>query len=91
MTNKFKIGDKVKFLRSNDFGVVESIISERKLKVRDSSDFISVVNINDIVIYDNSTNTVSAYGDMIINKDNNSNKNRVKRVETNHLKLSNSR
>ena len=33
MTNKFKIGDKVKFLRSNDFGVVESIISERKLKV----------------------------------------------------------
>ena len=74
MTNKFKIGDKVKFLRSNDFGVVESIISERKLKVRDSSDFISVVNINDIVIYDNSTNTVSAYGDMKTDKDNHSDK-----------------
>ena len=68
MTNKFKIGDKVKFLRSNDFGVVESIISERKLKVRDSSDFISVVNINDIIIYDNSTNTVASYGDMKTNK-----------------------
>ena len=53
MKNKFKIGDKVKFLRSNDFGVVESIISERKLKVRDSSDFISLVNINDIIILTN--------------------------------------
>ena len=29
MRNKFKIGDKVKFLRSNDFGVVESIISKQ--------------------------------------------------------------
>ena len=80
MTNKFKIGDKVKFLRSNDFGVVESIISERKLKVRDSSDFISVVNINDIIIHDNSTNTVGAYGDMKTNKDNHSNKKKTKIV-----------
>ena len=70
MRNKFKIGDKVKFLRSNDFGVVKSIISERKLKVKDSSGFISLVNINDIIIYDNSTNTVGAYGDMKSNKDN---------------------
>ena len=83
MRNKFKIGDKVKFLRSNDFGVVESIISERKLKVRDSSDFISVVNINDIIIYDNSTNTVASYGDMKTNKDNHSNKNKKTKIVSN--------
>ena len=83
MRNKFKIGDKVKFLRSNDFGVVESIISERKLKVRDSSDFISVVNINDIIIYDNSTNTVASYGDMKTDKDNYSNKNIKTKIVSN--------
>ena len=83
MRNKFKIGDKVKFLRSNDFGVVESIISERKLKVRDSSGFISVVNINDIIIYDNSTNTVASYGDMKTGKDNYSNKNIKTKIVSN--------
>ena len=83
MTNKFKIGDKVKFLRSNDFGVVESIISERKLKVRDSSDFISVVNINDIIIYDDSTNTVASYGDMKTDKYNYSNKNIKTKIVSN--------
>ena len=83
MRNKFKIGDKVKFLRSNDFGVVESIISERKLKVRDSSDFISVVNINDIISYDNSTNTVASYGDMKTDKDNYSNKNIKTKIVSN--------
>ena len=35
MKKNFKIGDKVKFLRSNDYGTIRSIISERKVQVEE--------------------------------------------------------
>ena len=37
MNKDFNIGDKVKFLKSNDFGTVKNVISERKLSIEDSS------------------------------------------------------
>ena len=64
MINNLKIGDKVKFLKSNDFGTIVKIISERKIQVEDSSLFLTVVNVKDVVKFDNNTDTVSAYGDI---------------------------
>ena len=59
MNKNFKIGDKVKFLKSNDFGVVKTIISERKLRIEDSSGFLSIVNKSELIPFDKSTNLVS--------------------------------
>ena len=64
MNKEFKIGDKIKFIRSNDFGVIKEIISERKVKVEDSSNFIVQVNKDEIILQDDSTNSVSSYGDL---------------------------
>ena len=64
MNKNFNIGDKVKFLKSNDFGIVKNIISERKLEIEDSSGFLSIVNKSDIIPFDKSTNSVSSYGDL---------------------------
>ena len=50
MNKEFKIGDKIKFIRSNDFGVIKEIISERKVKVEDSSNFIVQVNKDEIIL-----------------------------------------
>ena len=69
MQSQFKIGDKVKFIKSNDFGTIKSIISERKIEVQDSSNFLSIVNDNDIIKFDKSTDNIQAYGDLISSKD----------------------
>lgn len=69
MNKEFKIGDKIKFIRSNDFGVIKEIISERKVKVEDSSNFIVQVNKDEIILQDDSTNSVSSYGDLSKIKD----------------------
>ena len=69
MNKNFKIGDRVKFLKSNDFGVVKTIISERKLQIEDSSGFLSIVNKSELIPFDKSTNSVSSYGDLNFKKD----------------------
>ena len=56
----FKIGDQVKFIKSNDYGTIRSIISERKIQVEDSSKFLSVVNYNDIIKFDLNTDNMQA-------------------------------
>ena len=61
MIYNFKIGDKVKFLKSNDFGTIVNIISERKIQVEDSSLFLTVVNVKDIVKFDDHTDTCLLY------------------------------
>ena len=69
MKKDFKIGDKVKFIKSNDFGTVKNVISERKLEIEDSSGFLSIVNKTDLIPFDKSTNSVSSYGDLNCTKD----------------------
>lgn len=69
MINNLKIGDKVKFLKSNDFGTIVKIISERKIQVEDSSLFLSIVNVKDLVKIDDHTDTVQAYGDVVFSKE----------------------
>ena len=69
MKKDFKIGDKVKFIKSNDFGTVKNVISERKLEIEDSSGFLSIVNKSDVIHFNKSTNSVSSYGDLNCTKD----------------------
>ena len=69
MKKDFKIGDKVKFIKSNDFGTVKNVISERKLEIEDSSGFLSIVNKIDLIPFDKLTNSVSSYGDLNCTKD----------------------
>tara|TARA_B100000965_G_C19590944_1_gene757956 strand:+ start:982 stop:1494 length:513 start_codon:yes stop_codon:yes gene_type:complete len=69
MNKDYKIGDRVNFLKSNDFGIVKTIISERKLEVEDSSGFLSIVNKTDLIPFNKSTNSVSSYGDLNFKKD----------------------
>ena len=69
MENNFKIGDKVKFIRSNDYGVVKSIISLEKIQVEDSSKFLSIVNRSDLIKFDDQTDNLHAYGNLESNKD----------------------
>ena len=83
MKKKFEIGDKVKFIRSNDYGIIQSIISERKVQVEDSSKFLSIVNVDEIIPFDKSTNSVSSYGDLTSNKDKNENAKNLKKVISN--------
>ena len=83
MKKKFEIGDKVKFIRSNDYGIIQSIISERKVQVEDSSKFLSIVNVDEIIPFDKSTNSVSSYGDLTSNKEKNDNAKNLKKVISN--------
>ena len=83
MKKKFEIGDKVKFIRSNDYGIIQSIISERKVQVEDSSKFLSIVNVDEIIPFDKSTNSVSSYGDLTSNKEKNYNAKNLKKVISN--------
>ena len=83
MKKKFEIGDKVKFIRSNDYGIIQSIISERKVQVEDSSKFLSIVNVDEIIPFDKSTNSVSSYGDLTSNKEKNNNAKNLKKVISN--------
>jgi hypothetical protein len=69
MKNLFKVGDKVRFIKSNDYGIIKSIISERKIQIEDSSNFLSIVNYNDVIKFDKLTDTLQAYGDLKTNKD----------------------
>jgi len=83
MKKKFEIGDKVKFIRSNDYGIIQSVISERKVQVEDSSKFLSIVNVDEIIPFDKSTNSVSSYGDLTSNKEKNNNAKNLKKVISN--------
>ena len=85
----FKIGDKVKFIKSNDYGTIRSIISERKIQVEDSSKFLSVVNYNDIIKFDLNTDNMQAYGNLESNKDSSktNNKKNKERSNLNVIKL----
>tara|TARA_B100000579_G_scaffold183058_1_gene149177 strand:- start:796 stop:1308 length:513 start_codon:yes stop_codon:yes gene_type:complete len=83
MKKKFEIGDKVKFIRSNDYGTIQSIVSERKVQVEDSSKFLSIVNVDEIIPFDKSTNSVSSYGDLTSNKEKNDNAKNLKKVISN--------
>ena len=89
MTYNFKIGDKVKFLKSNDFGTIVNIISERKIQVEDSSLFLTVVNVKDIVKFDDCTDTVQAYGDVIFSKESKENTSvkKMSRQNLNEVKI----
>ena len=83
MKKKFEIGDKVKFIRSNDYGIIQSVISERKVQVEDCSKFLSIVNVDEIIPFDKSTNSVSSYGDLTSNKDKDDNDKNLKKVISN--------
>ena len=83
MKKKFEIGDKVKFIRSNDYGIIQSVISDRKVQVEDSSKFLSIVNVDEIIPFDKSTNSVSSYGDLTSNKEKNDNAKNLKKVISN--------
>ena len=83
MKKKFEIGDKVKFIRSNDYGIIQSVISEKKVQVEDSSKFLSIVNVDEIIPFDKSTNSVSSYGDLTSNKEKNNNAKNLKKVISN--------
>ena len=89
MINNLKIGDKVKFLKSNDFGTIVKIISERKIQVKDSSSFLTVVNVKDVVKFDNNTDTVKAYGDITCTKDSkeNGSAKKMSRQNLNEVKI----
>ena len=89
MNYNFKIGDKVKFLKSNDFGTIVNIISERKIQVEDSSLFLTVVNVKDIVKFDDCTDTVQAYGDVMFSKESKENTSvkRMSRQNLNEVKI----
>ena len=79
----FKIGDKVKFIKSNDYGTIKSIISERKIQVEDSSKFLSVVNCNDIIKFDFITDNMQAYGNLESNKDSSKTNNKMNKDRSN--------
>ena len=89
MTYNLKIGDKVKFLKSNDFGTIVNIISERKIQVEDSSLFLTVVNVKDIVKFDDHTDTVQAYGDVMFSKESkeNTSAKKMSRQNLNEVKI----
>ena len=89
MIYNFKIGDKVKFLKSNDFGTIVNIISERKIQVEDSSLFLTVVNVKDIVKFDDHTDTVQAYGDVMFSKESKENTSvkKMSRQNLNEVKI----
>ena len=89
MIYNFKIGDKVKFLKSNDFGTIVNIISERKIQVEDSSFFLTVVNVKDIVKFDDHTDTVQAYGDVMFSKESKENLSakKISRQNLNEVKI----
>ena len=89
MIYNFKIGDKVKFLKSNDFGTIVNIISDRKIQVEDSSLFLTVVNVKDIVKFDDHTDSVSAYGDITYAKDSKENESakKISRHNLNEVKI----
>ena len=83
MESNFKIGDKVKFIRSNDYGVVKSIISLEKIQVEDSSKFLSIVNRSDLIKFDDQTDNLHAYGDLTSNKDSKHSSSKRKKVVAN--------
>ena len=83
MKKIFKIGDRVKFIRSNDYGIIRSIISERKVEVEDSSKFLSIVNTDDIIGFEEKTNSLSAYGDLSNDKDVSADSENIKKVANN--------
>ena len=89
MIYNLKIGDKVKFLKSNDFGTIVNIISERKIQVEDSSLFLTVVNVKDIVKFDDCTDTVQAYGDVMFSKESKENTSvkKMSRQNLNEVKI----
>ena len=89
MINNLKIGDKIKFLKSNDFGTIVNIISERKIQVEDSSLFLTVVNVKDIVKFDDHTDTVQAYGDVMFSKESKENTSvkKMSRQNLNEVKI----
>ena len=89
MTYNLKIGDKIKFLKSNDFGTIVNIISERKIQVEDSSLFLTVVNVKDIVKFDDHTDTVQAYGDVMFSKESKENilAKKISRQNLNEVKI----
>ena len=89
MIYNLKIGDKIKFLKSNDFGTVVNIISERKIQVEDSSLFLTVVNVKDIVKFDDHTDTVQAYGDVMFSKESkeNTSAKKMSRQNLNEVKI----
>jgi len=89
MIYNLKIGDKIKFLKSNDFGTVVNIISERKIQVEDSSLFLTVVNVKDVVKFDDHTDTVQAYGDVMFSKESKENTSfkKMSRQNLNEVKI----
>ena len=89
MTYNLKIGDKIKFLKSNDFGTIVNIISERKIQVEDSSLFLTVVNVKDVVKFDDHTDTVQAYGDVMFSKESKENTSvkKMSRQNLNEVKI----
>ena len=89
MNYNLKIGDKIKFLKSNDFGTVVNIISERKIQVEDSSLFLTVVNVKDVVKFDDHTDTVQAYGDVMFSKESkeNTSAKKMSRQNLNEVKI----
>jgi dsDNA-specific endonuclease/ATPase MutS2 len=86
MRDIFKIGDKVKFIKSNDYGIITSIISERKLQVEDSSNFLVIVNYSDVIKFNDLTDSLQAYGNLETNKDSNKTNNK-KNKELSNLNI----
>ena len=65
----FKIGDRVLFKKEKQEGVIHEIKSSYFVVVKTTDDFHVDVSINDIILRNDETNSVSAYGSDIVIKD----------------------
>ena len=58
---KFKVGDIIVFKHEKQCGTILKIVND-KLLVKNSDGFEEIVSSNDIILYDENTDKVSAYG-----------------------------
>ena len=63
-----KLGDRVLFLKDNDYGVILEIIGIDKAVVKNSNGFSVHVPLKDLILA--SSDTLETYGDNFVNKDN---------------------
>ena len=62
MPVKLKIGDKVILKKDRTKAVITLIIGDKKVKILDNHEFEYIINIDDLIPIDKSTDTSKAYG-----------------------------
>ena len=75
----FKIGDKILFKKEKQEGIVLEILSKEKILIRNSNGFDIEVFSNDIILFEEETNSPSAYGSNFPQKDKLTNLNHFKK------------